>query len=147
MNTESQTKRWGEDLERRIFAEGPNGLLARRKRIKGFSLESGVNKEVPTLDEFWPTFISGHCLANRQKPSGIERKESVYRNWLKPRMGTKRLDEIGVRDVIGLKADLAKRSPKSANNALTAEEVEEGWILTCQGLPRGQTVTVEYEAM
>jgi ferredoxin-NADP reductase len=34
-----------------------------------------------------------------------------------------------------------------ANNALTPEEVEEGWILTCQGLPRGQTVTVEYEAM
>jgi 3-ketosteroid 9alpha-monooxygenase subunit B len=34
-----------------------------------------------------------------------------------------------------------------ANNALTSEEVEEGWVLTCQGLPRGQTVTVEYEAM
>ena len=34
-----------------------------------------------------------------------------------------------------------------ANNALTPEEVEEGWILTCQGLPRGPTVTVEYEAM
>jgi 3-ketosteroid 9alpha-monooxygenase subunit B len=34
-----------------------------------------------------------------------------------------------------------------ANNALTPEEVEEGWILTCQGLPRGRTVTVEYEAM
>ncbi len=34
-----------------------------------------------------------------------------------------------------------------ANNALTPEEVDEGWILTCQGLPRGPTVTVEYEAM
>jgi 3-ketosteroid 9alpha-monooxygenase subunit B len=34
-----------------------------------------------------------------------------------------------------------------ANNALTPEEVEEGWILTCQGLPQGPTVTVEYEAM
>ena len=33
------------------------------------------------------------------------------------------------------------------NNALTPEEVEEGWILTCQGLPRGQAVTVEYEAL
>ena len=33
------------------------------------------------------------------------------------------------------------------NNALTAEEIEEGWILTCQGLPTGDTVTVEYEAM
>ena len=34
-----------------------------------------------------------------------------------------------------------------ANNALTPEEVEEGWVLTCQSLPSGQTVTVEYELM
>jgi hypothetical protein len=33
------------------------------------------------------------------------------------------------------------------NNALTSEEVEEGWILTCQALPRGRTVRVEYEAL
>ncbi len=34
-----------------------------------------------------------------------------------------------------------------ANNALTPEEVAEGWILTCQSLPSGETVTVEYEAI
>ena len=33
------------------------------------------------------------------------------------------------------------------NNALTPEEIEEGWILTCQGVPRGNAVTVEYEAL
>jgi 3-ketosteroid 9alpha-monooxygenase subunit B len=33
------------------------------------------------------------------------------------------------------------------NNALTPEEVEEGWVLTCQAIPVGATVTVEYEAM
>jgi 3-ketosteroid 9alpha-monooxygenase subunit B len=33
------------------------------------------------------------------------------------------------------------------NNALTPEEVEEGWVLTCQSLPSGQSVTVEYEVM
>lgn len=33
-----------------------------------------------------------------------------------------------------------------ANNALTPEEVEEGWILTCQALPEGPAVTVEYES-
>ena len=32
------------------------------------------------------------------------------------------------------------------NNALTLDEVEEGWILTCQALPRGRAVTVEYES-
>jgi ferredoxin-NADP reductase len=31
------------------------------------------------------------------------------------------------------------------NNALTPDEVEEGWILTCQALPNGSSVTVEYE--
>jgi 3-ketosteroid 9alpha-monooxygenase subunit B len=34
-----------------------------------------------------------------------------------------------------------------ANNALTPEEVEEGWVLTCQSLPSGRTVVVEYEAL
>ena len=33
------------------------------------------------------------------------------------------------------------------NNALTPEELDEGWILTCQGLPTSETVTVEYEPM
>lgn len=32
------------------------------------------------------------------------------------------------------------------NNALTPDEVAEGWVLTCQALPRGRTVTVEYES-
>ncbi|MBV9951623.1 MAG: ferredoxin--NADP reductase [Acidimicrobiia bacterium] len=32
------------------------------------------------------------------------------------------------------------------NNALTPEEVEEGWVLTCQAVPHGATVTVEYES-
>ena len=34
-----------------------------------------------------------------------------------------------------------------ANNALTDDEVAEGWILTCQSLPSGQDVVVEYEAL
>ena len=33
------------------------------------------------------------------------------------------------------------------NNALTPEEVEEGWILTCQSVPAGRMVTVEYESI
>ena len=31
------------------------------------------------------------------------------------------------------------------NNALTDEEIEEGWILTCQSLPTTPTVHVVYE--
>ena len=32
------------------------------------------------------------------------------------------------------------------NNALTAEEVEEGWVLTCQSLPTSTRVVVNYDA-
>jgi 3-ketosteroid 9alpha-monooxygenase subunit B len=32
------------------------------------------------------------------------------------------------------------------NNALSAEEVDEGWILTCQSLPTSRTATVNYDA-
>jgi 3-ketosteroid 9alpha-monooxygenase subunit B len=31
------------------------------------------------------------------------------------------------------------------NNALTAEEVDEGWVLTCQGVPASETVRVVYD--
>ena len=33
------------------------------------------------------------------------------------------------------------------NNALTPEEVAEGWILTCQALPTSKAITVEYESI
>ena len=32
------------------------------------------------------------------------------------------------------------------NNALTPEEVAEGWVLTCQGFPASPAVTVVYES-
>ena len=32
------------------------------------------------------------------------------------------------------------------NNALSREEVDEGWVLTCQGLPSSPTVVVDYDA-
>jgi hypothetical protein len=34
-----------------------------------------------------------------------------------------------------------------ANNALTPEEVAEGWVLTCQALPASSSLTVEYEPL
>jgi ferredoxin-NADP reductase len=32
------------------------------------------------------------------------------------------------------------------NNALTPEELDDGWVLTCQGLPTSPTVVVDYDA-
>ena len=34
-----------------------------------------------------------------------------------------------------------------ANNALTPDEVADGWVLTCQALPTSRSITIEYEAL
>ena len=39
------------------------------------------------------------------------------------------------------------RATMRANNALTPDEVEDGWVLTCQAVPSGAAVTVEYESL
>jgi ferredoxin-NADP reductase len=33
-----------------------------------------------------------------------------------------------------------------ANNALTADEIDQGWVLTCQAVPTTRAVTVDYDA-
>jgi hypothetical protein len=33
------------------------------------------------------------------------------------------------------------------NDALTPEEVEEGWVLTCQSRPTSPSLTVEFESL
>ena len=33
------------------------------------------------------------------------------------------------------------------NDALTADEVDEGWVLTCQAVPASPSLTVEFESL
>ncbi len=33
-----------------------------------------------------------------------------------------------------------------ANNALSSDEVDDGWILTCQAVPTSPEVVVDYDA-
>lgn len=107
VNTELQARRWGEAKERELFARGK-------------PLAPLPKDAIPTLEEAFPRFLREHCEANRHKPSGIARKRNAFDVWMLPLLGSKKLDEIGVEDVIALKAKLAHRSPKSANNVLTA---------------------------
>jgi integrase len=99
----SNALRWARDREAVLLRDG----------------RPQARKDVPTLEQFGPTFIEQHCTANRHKASGIERKQSVLKTYLYPHLGGKRLDEITDQDVQRLKVAMAKLAPKSANNVLT----------------------------
>jgi hypothetical protein len=66
VTSKSGSKRWAEDRKKKLEADGPPQL----------------RKEVPTFETFSKTFMDGHPIANRHKPSGIAAKEpfSVHLN-------------------------------------------------------------------
>ena len=103
VSSKTGAKRWGEAREQEIFR----------------TWRRPVMREVPTLQEFSARFLNEYCRGERQKASGIERKESAFRVYLLPLLGRKRLDEIDNQDVQRLKLALGKRSASSVNNVLT----------------------------
>jgi integrase len=105
VSSRSGTETWAKMREATIIEQG------------GRSEEK--REPVPTLAEFWPRFIEGHCTANREKPSSVHAKQSIYDNHLAPRFGAVPLDRIGDEDVQRLKAALRDRSVKTINNVLT----------------------------
>jgi integrase len=103
LTSRTAAQRWGEARERELLIHG-----APKPR-----------KEVPTLADFEQTFIDGHVRANRQKPSGLANKSSIFKRHLVPFAGKKKLDAITTEDVQRLKGCLEKKSPKTVNNVLT----------------------------
>src|SRR5262245_24209399 len=85
--SKSAALRWGQERKRHLLQH----WLPRQP------------KEVPTLEEFAPRFLEGHARANRQKPSGIAAKETIFNVHLVPRLGMKRLNAITTEDVQQLK--------------------------------------------
>jgi hypothetical protein len=83
VRSRSAAQRWGENRERHLLMHGPPQMV----------------KEVPTLKTFAPRLIDRHARANRQKPSGIAAKEYVFRVYLLPFLGHKRLDAVTAEDV------------------------------------------------
>jgi integrase len=113
VSSKSAAIRWAQDRERIL-------LLAHHERQDSKEVhEESKRAPAPTLDGFTTRFIDGHAKANRQKPSGIDAKESIIRNHLSPRFGKRPLDQIRDEDVQRLKSELAKKSPKTVNNVLT----------------------------
>ena len=66
-----QTQRRAEQYEREVRAALLTGTFERKEETPA-----------PTLAEFEPRFIEEWCRANKQKPSGIESKQSVFRLYL-----------------------------------------------------------------
>jgi integrase len=99
--------RWGQALEREVLERALTAEAEEKKRPP------------PTLAEFAPRFLDEYCRAERQKASGVTRKESVLRVHLIPALGRKRLDQITDADVQRLKVKLSERAPSTVNNVLT----------------------------
>jgi len=107
VESKSATQRWAQQREAELLRAGKASIQP-----------AVAKKEVPTLQDFWPRFIKEHCKANQHKPSGIERKECVYRNQLS-QFADKRLNEFTNADIQSLKGELVDLQPKSINNVLT----------------------------
>lgn len=74
--------------------------------------------KTPTLREFGPRWIEGHCEALRQKKAGIDSKRIILRVHLYPALGHLPLDEITTERVARFCASLAKYSRKTLANIL-----------------------------
>ncbi|MEX1361992.1 MAG: site-specific integrase [Nannocystaceae bacterium] len=100
VRTKSAARRWGEERERQLIQHYTNTDPD----------DDGGNpdvaaKEVPTLAQFLPRYMEGHCKANRLRPATIAQKENVFRNHLLPAFGRKRLDRITAEDIQRFKGE------------------------------------------
>jgi hypothetical protein len=118
-----ETRAGAEEAERRAIA-----------RV----LETGVAKEVPTIEEFHKVFLATSSIIN--KPSSVDSKEKLLRFHIVPRLGKLRLDQVTYaviedfklalaqtpinsgKTYVGVKLDTKSKktlSAKSINNVLT----------------------------
>lgn len=104
-----QTKRDAEKIEQDL----------RRSLLDG-TFRKKEDKLVPTLAEFEKEFISNYAESNNKK-SEVQTKKGVIKNHLVPAFGTKRLSDIGVREVETFKSLKLRqgKSAKTVNNMLT----------------------------
>jgi integrase len=77
-------------------------------------------KEVPKFGVFAKEFMSTYALANN-KPSEQRAKQNILDVWLLPRFKSTPLNEIRMREIETLKANMLekKKSPKRINNTIT----------------------------
>lgn len=100
----SAAKRWAVERERFLVDQALKGELGKPEKV------------IPTMEEFWPRFEKGVLEAKRSQPGTLRVKNSMFRNHIHPKFGSKRVDEIGSEDVAVFSVDLA--SMKSGDKVL-----------------------------
>ena len=111
-----QTKRAAEDQERQVLNSIADGTF-----WNTFGRREGAEEssKMLTVEEFFKEFMKNYCEVNN-KYSEVLSKRGIYDRYLKDALGELKLDEVTVRTVDALKADLLRRKlhPKTINNAL-----------------------------
>src|SRR5690606_32743291 len=79
VGTKSAAKRWGEERERQLLQHYTSTDPDEDTSRPGVS-----KKEVPTLAEFVPRYMEGHCEANRLSPATIDHKNTCFKNHIVP---------------------------------------------------------------
>jgi len=105
------SKRAAERFERDIIARLGAGTYRKESAKK-------KKKTIPILSKFETEFIRCYSKVNH-RPSTTEAYESLFRRYLIPLLGGKKLDEIRAREIENLKAELVSRglANKTVNNA------------------------------
>jgi len=105
------TKRGAEQYEQQLRQSILDGTYQKQEAAK--------QNPVPTLKEFFPKFIAQHSVAQKLKSGTVRTNQSIFKNHLLPRFGSKRIDEISTADVARLKLDLNDRTGKTINCVLS----------------------------
>lgn len=107
VTSKSGSKFWGEQREAELLKHGV--------------LEA--EPEAPTFGDFFERYMKGQALANRQKPSSIDSKERIWKNYLAAPFGKMKLNELTVEHIQAFKGDHPHLSPKTVNNGLSLVNV------------------------
>ena len=124
-------------------ALGGLGVPADRIHIERFVIDNPVDapSSAPSGEVTVTVVLKGRTVEIAYKP-GDSLLETARRGGLQPPFSC----QAG--DCATCMAMLKEGAVKMrANNALTDDEVAEGWVLTCQSVPTSDAVTVEYEAL
>jgi len=109
--SKSGALREAEARETFLRAQGKEATLAARATPE-------PTAKIPTLREFGPRWIEGHCEALRQKKAGVDSKRGILRVHLYPALGDFPLNEITTERLALFCAGLAKYSRKTLANIL-----------------------------